>query len=435
MDFILPLLFTLPTSAMLMISAGLTIAIFITSCNYLIAYTMQNAQMHAVAKEELAALVFTIFIIFFWLVSDSFFNGLIIGLLYSSVPADYSQFLSISTCVSGVGAGCITSVTNNHLNLALASMGILEEKLKSQYVDLFLFEALIGFLSTISFPIGSPVGPVAIVSFSLAPFTALTMLSQAHTFIVETIGYMLTVVWAKEFILIFSRDVVPLLLFPLGLVMRAIPLFRKTGSSIIAIAFTFYFIVPFAFLFSNYLIFDIYEPADFSYTPTTASFFDTERDALDLQDGLDDAEANPHTEAMLEQFEDSEGVVGQTYTDPNSICAGNVFVRMFCSFKNTLSTAVNAGASFASTVWNMWKFMMGMSGDFFQMILNNPALPTSASAGLYFFVINEVVTISPFIILVLLTTVIEIIFSVTMYRNIALIIGGDPELIGLTKMV
>jgi hypothetical protein len=108
---------------------------------------------------------------------------------------------------------------------------------------------------------------------------------------------------------------------------------------------------------------------------------------------------------------------------------------MFCSVKTVVSTAVDAIVGFVGTVANIWRFMVGMTGDFFWTLFNNPAMPASASAGLYFFIIKEVTLVSPFIILIILTTVIEIIITVTMYRNISLLIGGEAELIGLTKIV
>ena len=38
------------------------------------------------------------------------------------------------------------------------------------------------------------------ISFSLAPFTGLSLLSNIHTVVVESIGYLIRVIWAKEFI-------------------------------------------------------------------------------------------------------------------------------------------------------------------------------------------------------------------------------------------
>jgi hypothetical protein len=102
---------------------------------------------------------------------------------------------------------------------------------------------------------------------------------------------------------------------------------------------------------------------------------------------------------------------------------------------NLLGDTWDLVKGFGSTVFSIWRFMMGFTGDFYYTFFNNPAFPGSASAGLFYFLILEVTTISPFIILIMFTTVLEIIITVTSYRGIALIIGGDAELIGLTKVI
>ena len=103
--------------------------------------------------------------------------------------------------------------------------------------------------------------------------------------------------------------------------------------------------------------------------------------------------------------------------------------------RSRLGTAASVVGSFLATIWEIWKFMMGMTGDFFLTAFNNPLMPASASAGLFVFVIKEINTVSPLMILIIVTTVVEIIITVTMYRNIALMIGGEPEIIGITKLV
>lgn len=433
MEVLLPLLLVLPPSAGAMIMGALIIGVSMVGLMFIFAYALSNPQLIAVAKEEFASLLFTVFIVLFWLTSDAFLNGIVYGLMVSTLEPEYRDIIDIGGCVSGEGAGCVQGLANSHLTLALASLDVIDQKLRSQYIDLYLFEALIGFLSTISFPIGSPFPGISIVSFTLAPFTGLTLLSNAHTTVVESIGYIITLVWAKKFIVIFSKDVVPVLLLPLGLVLRAIPFFRRTGSSIIAVAFAMYYVLPFALILSNYLIFDIFQPADFSYTPTSASFFDTERDADYWEQRLAESKEGP-TELRDEHWLGKD-VVEETYDEPTDECSGNFIVRMFCSVKNILSTAIDAVVGFIKTVWNIWRFMVGMTGDFLQNLFLNPAMPASASAGLYYFIVKEVTTVTPLMILVILTTVIEIIITVTMYRNISLLIGGEAELIGLTKIV
>lgn len=425
MEFLLPLLITLPAPAAAMIGVAMGLGILIVSLMFMVAYALSNPQLIALAREELAALIFTAFILLFWLTSDAILNGISNGLVASSLPSELGGFASSSS---------LQGLTISHLDLALASLNIMEQKLKSQYLDLFLFEALIGFLSTISFPLGSPVPAVNIISFSLAPFTGLVLLSNAHTVVVEAIGLLVTVVWAKEFILIFARDTIPILLLPFGLVMRAVPFYRRTGSSVIAVAFAMYFVMPFAVILSNYLIFDIYKPADFSYTPATASYMGSDRDYEYFRQSGEDGREGHHTHELLNQFT-SRSLVEESSNDASDECAGNSLVRMMCSVGNIITSAFEAIGGFLRTVWNIWRFMVGMTGDFFFSGFNNPMMPSSASAGLYYFIIQEVTIISPFIILVMLSTVLEIIITVTTYRSVSLLIGGEAELIGITKVV
>ncbi len=85
----------------------------------------------------------------------------------------------------------------------------------------------------------------------------------------------------------------------------------------------------------------------------------------------------------------------------------------------------------------MWSMNVGFFkalGSFFTFG-TNPLLPTAATSGLYKFIIDEVVTVSQLIVLVIVTSVLEVIFTITMYRNIAAVIGGELEIAGLTKLV
>lgn len=425
MEVILPLLLTLPPAGITLIGLAISLSIGIVGLFFMVAYAMQNPQLVAVAREELAALVMTVLIIFFWVSMDSILNAISTGLVAPSLPAEMQ---------SG-GTTYFQGLANNHVVLALASLKVLQERLLEQYRDLYLFEALIGFLSTISFPIGSPFPAVGIISLSFAPFAGLGLLSNAHTTVVEAIGYLLSVLWAKEFILLFARDGVPLLLLPLGLVMRAIPFYRTTGSSIIALSVALYFVFPFSLLLTNYLLLDVFDPPDFAYTPKCSSFFHTERDQTYWKTEVEEAREGPAAEKLRKEFS-SSSVVDAAYGDESSPCASNnPIIQLLCSVGNLVTSAAHAIKGFFSTIWNIWRFMMGFTGDFFLTLLNNPLMPESTSAGLYYFIIQEVVSVSPFLIIVTLMTVVEILLTLTMYRNVAMLIGGEAELIGIGKVV
>ncbi len=388
--------------------AGTIAAIF-----YLIAYFLESPQLKAVANEELAAFLFSIFIILFWFTSDSFFNGIVIGLLGGSLPADYT-----------IPGGAITSA---HVHYALATTTIFIERLKDLYFDLYLYEILIGFLSTISFPMGMLFSGPAIVSASFMPFASLGMLSNAHTSVVEAIGLLTAAVYAKEFILLFVRDAIPLVFLPLGLVLRAFPFSRTTGSSLIAVCFATYFVFPMAVLFSNYVIFDLYEPEELVYTPSFVAPFKTAM----TQDQLEEFQRGTEEQGKNLQDQYSQTPVVEHVATTNE-CAGH---EVICGGIKLIKGIWQAGVGFFKTVFNVWLFMMGFMGDFLWSAGNNPIMPTSSSAGLFHFIIREVEHVSQFIVAVMIMTVIELMITLTMYRNIATLIGGEAELAGITKLV
>ena len=80
-------------------------------------------------------------------------------------------------------------------------------------------------------------------------------------------------IWAKQFILDFAKYSIPILLLPLGIALRAIPFFRTTGSSLIAICIILYFVYPLSIMLSSYMIFDVYKPGDITFVPKFGSFF------------------------------------------------------------------------------------------------------------------------------------------------------------------
>lgn len=414
MDLLLPLLLYLPDAARSAIAIALGLGVLGTALFYMLAYALQHAPLFAIAKEELSALLFTGIIIVFWVSSGLVLDPLVKGII---LPAGFQPQTEIS------------GLTSSHVTLALGSLDILFNKVVEMYTSMYLFEALIGFLSTISFPLGSPVAGTAIISFSLMPFDGLVLLSNAHTIVVESIGHLIGVIAAKRFILLFCRDAIPIIFLPLGLVFRAIPFLRTTGSSIIAICFAGYFVLPLAILFSNALIFDIYEPADFVYMPQQMGPYKSELTQTNVDNEIKLSRRKGHE--LIEQFT-AKDITEETLTRKE--CSGNAVAEMFCSAGHFIVGIFEGIWGFAKTVFSIWKFMMGLTGDFFSF-LTNPLLPSSASAGLYYFIIDAVVTHGQFLVIIVVTSVFEIIFTITMYRNIAMLIGGELEIAGLGKLV
>lgn len=396
-------------------------AVSFTALFYMAAHVLQSPPLTALAKEELAALILSALIVAFWFGMDGFLSAGVQGLLMAAEPS-FGQYTTVQPGSLVVG----------HLDLANASLELLFVRLKQMYTSLYLFEALIGFLSTMSFPVASPLPAVNLISFSFMPFDGLSLLSNAHTIVVEAIGYLMMVAWSKQFILLFARDTIPIILLPFGIVCRAFPFFRTTGSSIIAICIAAYFVLPLAVILSNYLIFDVYQPADFVYAPKKAGY-------IDPNDPLNSA-SKTTTEAEHQAKELSKVFTSDPLTKVGSTsaeCGGSAYRRAWCSVKNIFLFAGTAISSFFTTAKMIWVFMSGLAGDFWSNMfsLTTPFSPTSTTAGLYRFIIQEVTLLSQFLVLVVFTSVLEIIITITIYRNIAMLIGGEAELAGLTKLV
>ncbi len=420
MEILLPILLSMPAGAMSAIGVSLFFSAFLAALFYMVAYALQNPQLIALGKEEISAFVFSLVIISFWMTSDALLNSLIAGMLTSSIP---------SWMISS-GASDFSTI---HLDLATSALDVLFVKLKDMYINLYLYEILIGFLSTVSFPIGSPVPALSVISLSLSPFTGLVLLSNAHTTVVEAIGYAMMVIWAKKFVLLFCKDAIPTILLPMGVVMRAFPFFRSTGSSIIAICVAGYFVLPFAILLSNYMIFELYQPAEFAYIPEVSTLFSGEGvDQQDIEGEMEYARGN-HAEEVHELF--TQDPVAEQGVSEVSECAGHPVRRVICGAWNILTATKDVIVEIAQTAWSIATFMVGMTGDFFFSFWTNPLLPPSVSAGLYYFIITEVSTLGQFLILILVSTVVELIITITMYRNISILLGGEAEIAGLTKIV
>jgi hypothetical protein len=416
MDLLLPMLLFLPDAARSAIGIALSLGVMVTALYYMLAYALQHAPLFAIAKEELATLIFSVIIIMFWIASGTTLDPLVKAL--------------IAPTAEGLPEHQLSDLSTSHVTLALASLDILFHKLKEMYISMYLFEALIGFLSTVSFPIGSPVAGTAILSFSLMPFDGLSLLSNAHTIVVESIGQLMTVVWAKEFLLMFCRDAIPVIFLPLGLVFRAIPFLRTTGSSIIAICFAGYFVLPLAIIFSNFLIFDVYQPSDFIYAPKEMGPYKSTLDESTINSSIN--KSREKGSEILELFQAND--VAKASVTGTSECQGNPVWQALCGTGYVIWGVVTGVWEFAKTSFKIWTFMMGFTGDFLSFA-TNPLLPPAATSGLYYFIIDAVVAHGQFLVIVVFTSLLEIIFTITMYRNISMLIGGEIEIAGLTKLV
>jgi hypothetical protein len=174
------------------------------------------------------------------------------------------------------------------------------------------------------------------------------------------------------------------------------------------------------------MIFDLYKPVDIMYAPTAIGF------CKDQADGTSAEEALGEKAAKINEVREAWG---ELMAKPGQTGEGGAIAKLF-SFARGVWNFV---AGVATAAKDIFLFMIGIFGEFTKNIVGIGWKATAPSVGvttgLYYFVMEEVVLVAQFVVLVLVCSVFEIILTVTMYRNISLLIGGEMDLIGLSKLV
>lgn len=376
-DFLLPY-FPLIVAAFVA-SAG------ITALMYMLGNALRSQEMLAMSKDSLSNLVFSGILVF--------------------------MFVAIFELFSQIAAAIVCNGPCDYLEVAYYAIVLLRTKLLSLYGNLYFYEIIFGFLSTLGFSIPlSALNPLTLGSmlismpqFSFAPLSGLTPISNAHTIIVEAVGTALLMALARQVILEFIIQYFAVF-FMLGICLRSFAFTRKTGSSILALSAVAYFVYPLAILFTNYMIFEVYHPTNFGVVPTTIGFCDDPKE-LDY---------------LSEQFKaESDELYGTNLEKRSS---------NWYAFENTLVSGMEFLAKFANT---LIKTLVFFDWAFIFRIVFSPIL-----FKLFFdFMIMEVQVLIQFLVLTFVSFFLEIVIVITAYRSVASFIEGETEIFGISKLI
>ena len=363
---------------------------------YLFSRAISSPQMEAMVREEFSHLIFSIFIIFMWFIIYVMISGITSVLICNGSQCDQND-------------------------VALYSLEVLKSKLFAAYFSLILYESWIGFLSTVGLSIPLPLAN-AILMYSwigLSPLGGLSVLSNALITLIESVGYLIGLTFGRLYLVQFFSVVVPNVLLPLGIAMRALPFTRRTGSSIIAMSFALYFIFPLSVTLSHSLIFGSqqfdfqYDGASLANTPTFASICDNETYAFESTEEASGLLAAGGTVSYTNPWWKAKGWITEAPDKIKSFVGKDDGLLDYLKSRFSLSSPLSI---FVSTV-----------GTFLS--------PTSFAHAAFYWTISQIQQIAEFAALIMVTFVLEIIISVTGYRAIAWTIGGEMEILGLTKVV
>lgn len=361
-------------------SAGLT------ALMYMLGNALQSQDMLAMGKDNLANLVFSAIIV----------------LLFFAFFVLFTDIAGAIAC----GGPC------DPLEAAYYGVLLLRTKLMSLYVNLYFYEIVFGFLSTLGFSIPLPaVNPatlgsllISMPSFSFAPLSGLTPVSNAHTVVVEAVGTALLMVLARQVILEFIMRYMAIF-FVFGAGLRAFSFTRRTGSSILALCAAAYFVYPLAIMLTNYMIFQAYTPTNFGVVPTAIGYCENPEDITELSERFDTERENELYKMSLNRDQSN-----------------------WYSFWNFF---VDAAEFVGSAIKSMLKTLV----SFNMLYILGLALSPMMFSVFFDFLIMEIQVLVQFLVLTFVSFVIEIIIVITMYRGIAMFLEGEAEIFGISKLM
>ena len=160
-------------------------------------------------------------------------------------------------CRFGFGGMLNVMTAGKSADMAPGSVqGVLMPELLGFYGEFMSYEIMTGLASTFSLGLQLPPAlqsefPVELSVNGIIPFIFLNPINEAHTLLVDVIGALISATAAQNMLLEFVEVNVPLVVLPIGILLRAFPFSRKAGSTVIAFAFVAYFIYPLAILLNQ----------------------------------------------------------------------------------------------------------------------------------------------------------------------------------------
>ena len=329
--------------------------------------------------------------------------------------------------------------------------GVMLPRVLSGYVHLMWFEVLVGFVSTVDFGLGKSLGQpfMWLTVGGITPGIGLNIISDANIFVVDAIAAAWSGFAAQKMLLQFIESSLLIYFLPLGLFLRALPFSRKTGSTIIAIIFAAYFVYPTTVLVNQRIFYSLNDPPGAPGNTLSAVGEPCSANS-ECRSGLCRAD---RCIAPLTDFNE--------YSSVFQICGENTD---FQTLQQNWAESVNAqrprleelaalsvryqGTSSQQTTRQLWGLFEAAeinrldagrdrAGAPIEEYMFNIVMGSFSviNSGIFRFFEVSIVDVSKYIILALLFIVVEIVITLTMVKDFALLIGGEPRIFGLSKIV
>ncbi len=318
--------------------------------------------------------------------------------------------------------GCKVSPTDFIDFSPNAFRGVMLAPMLTAYRHLIGIELLLGVLSTMGFSTQQITAIVTVPRLSFQPLIGMTIVSEAHIMLLDYIAMGAGLIFSQKVLLQFIQEAVLTVFLPFGLLFRAIPLTRKTGSTIIAFCLAAYFVYPMSILL-NAQIFQNIVPINFASYENVIEICSREPDEIGddpLFDQRFEDRVDLQVQAMKHAFED----VRDESQNPNTMTSTdrpwNIIDRFSSSQEHYETTMWGKIKTAASAIWQFRTFILD---------------PNAWSEFFYAYIIDEITPTMQILVLNILFLVNSIILSITFFRDISVALGGEPRLFGISKLI
>lgn len=328
--------------------------------------------------------------------------------------------------------------------------GIMMPNILEGYIKLTGIEMFLAFVSTLDFGIGIPIAPplVWLNIGGIMIFTGFSLISEANIFIVDALAAAWAAFAAQRMLLQFIEMAVPLYFLPFGVFLRAFPFSRKTGSTVVALAFAAYFVFPASILINQQVYEALQSPPVHDIPGTSTQCYATGKACQDGKECCSgkcyDAECAP----PITDFSKLKSVfqicrnkdVNDAAEDwKQQVQVQQEFMEKTQDAANLQSTSPPQkteqklrDGNDQTITYNSVEHEMRGAGSVANIFF---AAPERFGQFVVGWMENYMIEFARFAVLGMLFLVLEIVISLTVFKDFAILIGGEPRIFGISKLV
>jgi hypothetical protein len=296
--------------------------------------------------------------------------------------------------------------------------GVMLAPMLSAYRHLIGIELVLGILSTMGFSTQQVTAIVTIPRLSFQPLIGMTIVSEAHIIVLDYIALGAGVIFSQKVLLQFIQESMLTIFLPFGLLFRAIPLTRKTGSTIIALCIAAYFVYPMSILINSQIFQNL--------TPINFAEYQNVLQICARQPGESDDHYNTRIDGQVNAMKAAFDDVATQSQNPN-----NINPQSQGKSWNVLDRYESSKEHFETGMWTSIKTALSSVWQFRSFILD----PNAWSEFFYAYIVDEITPTMQILALNILFLVNSIILTITFFRDISIAFGGEQRLFGVSKLI